>query len=579
MRLHCKATLVYSTLLETAPSTANVLDGRNAMNRLNYFAILFALLTTASALAQHQHGSAVITADAPTLFEGLGTLHHKVTTKVPAAQKYFDQGLRLAYAFNHDEAGRSFKEAARLDPTCAMAWWGQALVLGPNINLPMSPEAEKNAYDLTQKALVVSTHSGEGERAYVDALSRRYGEVPGANRTSRDSAYADAMRELMKSDPDDLDAATLCAEALMDLRPWDLWTLDGKPQPGTMEIVSILERVLKMNPDFIGALHLYIHAVEASPEPGRAEPYADRLAKLTPAAGHLVHMPSHIYLRVGRYEDAQEINERAVAADRDYIAKWNVKGIYPLMYYPHNYHMRWSALCSAGRRADAIAVARDLSAVIPDSVVNAMPMVEFFRTPNYLTQVRFGLWEEILKEPSPEAGMAIMTATWHYARGMALASRGKPAEAAAERDSVVSIAAAMPPEAYFSLNPAVHVLRFAATHLSGEIAARNGKLDEAIPLLRNAVGMQDSLRYDEPAPWPVTARQSLGVVLLAAGRSGDAEAMYREDLARFPENGWSLYGLTQALRAQKQEKEAAAVEKRFQKAWANADVTLQSSRY
>jgi len=340
-----------------------------------------------------------------------------------------------------------------------------------------------------------------------------------------------------------------------------------------------LEGVLKRNPDHVGALHYYIHAVEASPEPARAEPYADRLAKLTPYAGHLVHMPSHIYLRVGRYEDAQAINARAVAADRDYIKKQNVKGIYTVMYYPHNLQMRWSALCSQGRRADAIAAAKELADAVSDSLIHEMPMAEFFRPSHYLTLVRFGLWDEILKEAPPPAGMPMRQAAWHYARGMALAAKGKAAEAAAERDSVGAIAGSMSPDAYFSLNPASAVFRFAEAHLTGEIAARSGKADEAIPLLQKAVGMQDSLRYDEPPPWPLTARQSLGAVLLAAGRAGEAEAVYREDLARYPEEGWSLYGLTQALRSQNKTKEAAAAEKRFRLAWVRSDVTLQASRY
>ena len=542
-------------------------------------ASLLLLFAFSTASAQHDHGSAAAATGPPPLYSGVGTLHHKITTKSPLAQKYSDQGFRLAYAFNHDEAGRAFREAARLDSTCAMAYWGQALVLGPNINAPMSPEAEASAYAFAGRAQSLAASASEPERAYIAALSKRYDAVPGTNRAAHDSAYADAMRDAMKRYPNDLDAAALCAEALMDLRPWDLWTLDGKPQPGAAEIISILEGVLKRNPDHVGALHYYIHAVEASPEPARAEPYADRLAKLTPYAGHLVHMPSHIYLRVGRYEDAEAINARAIAADRDYIKKQNVKGIYTVMYYPHNLQMRWSALCSQGRRADAIAAAKDLADAVPDSLIHEMPMAEFFLPSRYLTQVRFGLWDEILKEAAPPAGMPMRQAAWHYARGMALAAKGKSAEAAAERDSVGAIAGSMPADVYFSLNPAAAVFRFAQAHLTGEIAARGGKTDEAIALLQKAAGMQDSLRYDEPPPWSLTARQSLGAVLLAAGRAGDAEAVYREDLARFPEEGWSLFGLTQALRAQDKTKEAAAAEKRFRLAWAQSDVTLQASRY
>jgi tetratricopeptide (TPR) repeat protein len=549
------------------------------MIRACFAVSLLLVLTFASACAQHDHGSATGSTAPPPLYKGLGSLQHKITTSSPMAQKYFDQGFRLAYAFNHDEAGRAFREAARLDSSCAMAYWGQALVLGPNINMPMSEEAEMSAYRLVRRAQDLAPHASEPERAYIEALTKRYDAVPGAYRAAHDSVYASTMRDVAKRYPDDLDAAVLCAEALMDLRPWDFWTPDGKPQPGTPEILSILESVLKRNPDHIGAIHYYIHAVEASPEPARAVPYADRLAALTPYAGHLVHMPSHIYLRVGRYEDAQEINARAVAADRDYIKKQNVTGMYTVMYYPHNIHMRWSALCSQGRRAEAIAAAKDLTEAVPDSLLRAIPMAEFFRQAQYLTPVRFGLWDEILKEPSPPAGMPIRMGAWHYARGMALAVKGKIEEASAERDSVGKIAGAMPAELYASLNPAGALYRFAEAHLSGEIAARGGKTDEAVALLTKAAGMQDSLRYDEPPPWPLTARQSLGAVLLAAGRPANAEAVYREDLSRYPEEGWSLYGLTQALRAQKKEKDAAAVERRFRLAWAKSDVTLQASRY
>ncbi len=549
------------------------------MIRARFAAPLLLFVTFGSASAQHEHATAAESAGPPPLYKGIGTLQHKVTTQSPMAQKYFDQGLRLAYAFNHDEAGRAFREASRLDSSCAMAFWGQALVLGPNINLPMSPEAEARAFTLLRRAQDLAPRASEQDRAYIEALGKRYDPVPAANRAAHDSAYAGAMRGLTKRYPDDLDAATLCAEALMDLRPWDLWTLDGKPQPGTPEIVSILEGVLKRNPDHVGALHYYIHAVEASPEPARAEPYADRLATLTPNAGHLVHMPSHIYLRVGRYEDAQAINARAVAADRDYIKKQNVKGVYPVMYYPHNIHMRWSALCSQGRRAEAIAAAKDLAEAVSDSVIHEMPMAEFFRATHYLTQVRFGLWDEILKDSAPPAAMPFRQAAWHYARGMALAAKGSVAEASAERDSVGRIAGSFPAEIYYSLNPASAVFRFAEAHLTGEIAARSGKTEDAISLLQKAAGMQDSLRYDEPPPWNLTARQSLGAVLLGAGRAAEAEAVYREDLARYPEEGWSLFGLTQALRAQKKVKEAAAAEKRFRESWVRSDVTLQASRY
>jgi len=549
------------------------------MIRVSVLVVLLVLAVASPAAAQHHNHGAATGPGAPPLYDGLGVLEHKVTTSNPLAQKYFNQGLRLTYAFNHDEAGRAFQEAAVLDSNCAMAWWGQALVLGPNINMPMSEDAEVKAYALAKRALALAPKASEAERAYIEALGKRYDSAPGLYRAAHDSAYADAMRGVMKRFPEDLDAAALCAEALMDLRPWDLWTLDGRPQPGTLEITSILEGVLRKNPDHVGALHYYIHAVEASPEPGRAEPYADRLAKLTPYAGHLIHMPSHIYMRVGRYEDAQQINARAIAADRDYIQKQKITGMYSVMYYPHNLQMRWYALVSQGRRAESIAAAKDLDKAVTDSIVRALPMAESFRCSTYLTKVRFGLWEEILKDSAPPAGMPLMRAAWHYARGMAYAATGKSAEAAAERDSVAAAATAFPPEAYVSLNPAGPVFQFAAAHLTGEIAARSGRTDDAIRLLTTAVALEDSLRYDEPPQWPQTARQSLGAVLLAAGRASEAESVYREDLVHCADSGWSLYGLTQALRAQKKTEEAAATEKRFRQAWAKSDVTLMASRY
>ncbi|HTK68242.1 MAG TPA: tetratricopeptide repeat protein [Candidatus Eisenbacteria bacterium] len=541
-------------------------------------ALAIAALSAAPAQAQHNHHTAPSSGSAAPLLEGLGSVHREIKTSAPLAQKYFDQGLRLAYGFNHEEAKRAFLEAARLDSTCAMAWWGAALVLGPNINLPMSPEAETEAYRYAQRALACKD-APPLERAMVEAVAKRYDATAGMNRAAHDSAYADAMRAIHKEHPADPDIATLTAESLMDLRPWDYWAMDGKAQPGTMEIVSILEGVLKAHPDHIGAIHLYIHAVEESPEPGRAEKYADKLAKLAPNAGHLVHMPSHIHLRVGRYADAVDYNAKAIAADRAYIGKYNPPGVYPIMYYPHNIHMRWSALLSSGRRADALQAARDLATAVPDSIVVAMPMAEFFRVAPYLTQARFGLWEEALNEPAPKTGMPFQRGAWHYARGMAYAAGGKYAEAQAERDSVAAVASSLTPDVYFGLNPAAPVFRFAAAHLAGEIALRRGNNDEAIQLLSTAAGLQDSLHYDEPPAWQQTARQSLGAALLAAGRSADAEAVYREDLARYPETGWSLYGLTQALRAEGKTKEAAEAEKRFRRAWAKSDTKLVASRF
>lgn len=541
-----------------------------------YVLALLIGLGATPAMAQHEHGHAAGGATVP-MFTGLGDIHHAIGTKSAKAQKLFDQGLRLCFAFNHDEAIRSFKEAARLDSACAMPWWGVALALGPNINMPMSPDAEKEALDALARAQALQAAAPEADRAYIDALSKRYAAPAGENRAARDSAYANAMRDLAKRYPKDPDASVLCAEALMDLRPWDLYDETGVPKPGADEIVSILEGVLRTNPRHTGALHFYIHAVEASANPERAENAADRLAKLTPEAGHLIHMPSHIYLRVGRYADAAEINARAIRVDRAYLKRYDVQTIYRMMYYPHNIHMRWSALCSAGRSAEAAAAAKELEEAVPWDMVHQMPPMEFFRAVTYYTPARFGKWGEILALPAPPADMPVTTGIWHYARGLALSALGRGTEAAAEQDSLAAIAARLPAEAYFGLNPAGPLLRFATVLLDGEIAGRSNRIDDAVRLLTQAAGLQDSLHYDEPPPFYATARQALGAVLLGAGRTRDAAEVYREDLKRFPENGWSLYGLAEAVKASG---EASGPEReRFKKAWRYADVEINSSRY
>lgn len=534
------------------------------------------LLAAGAAAAQHDHSASPPSGQVP-VFTGLGAVHHAVGTPSPRTQKLFDQGLRLCYAFNHDEAIRSFREAARIDSGCAMCWWGVALAYGPNINMPMSPEAEKSALEALEHAQALAPRAPAADRAYISALAVRYGTPAGENRASRDSAYADAMRNLRKQYPSDPDAGTLSAEALMDLRPWDLYTPDGDPKPGAEEIVATLESVLRRAPRHTGALHLYIHALEASAHPERAEAAADRLAKLTPEAGHLIHMPSHIYLRVGRYEDASAINARAIQVDRDYIHRYNVQSIYRMMYYPHNIHMRWSALCSQGRSAAASATARELTQAVTWDMVRQMPPMEFFRAVEYTTPARFGNWDEILALPPPPADMRVTTGIWHYARGLALAANQKGNEAVAERDSISAIAAQLPAEAFFGLNPARPVLEFAGTLLDGEIAGRGGRTDDAVRLLSQAAAMQDSLRYDEPPPWYGTARQALGAVLLGAGRAKEAADVYREDLKRYPENGWSLYGLAETLKATG-EANAPTLD-RFKRAWEKADIELSTSRY
>lgn len=530
-------------------------------------------------IADHHHSHSSPQTATPPLFNDLGTLHHTVTTSSPEAQKYFDQGLRLVYAFNHDEANRAFKEAARLDPNCAMAYWGIAFTLGPNYNLPVDAERDRAAYEAIQKAVALAPNASEAERAYIDAIAKRHVADPNADRKALDTAFADAMREVVKRYPDDLDAATLFAESMMNLRPWGLWTHDGQPQPGTEDIVSTLESVLKRDPNHPGAIHYYIHAVEASNQPERAEPYADRLGQLVPGAGHLVHMPSHIYIRTGRYHDAAEVNAKAAAVDAAYIEKYDIQGPYRMMYYPHNIHFFWASATLGGRSKEALQAARDFSSKLPAEMVRQMPMVEGF-FPTYLfALVRFGKWQEILKQSAPPADLKYSTGMWHYARGWAFAATKQFDKASAEHAKLAEIAAATPADMRIMMNSGAALLNLASHVLAGEIAAKRGHYDEAVRLLEAAVGMQDNLGYEEPPAWYYPVRQSLGAALLKAGRAEDAEAVYREDLRRNPENGWSLYGLTKSLQMQKKKDDAAATEKRFRKAWAKADVKLTASTF
>ncbi|HJQ84519.1 MAG TPA: hypothetical protein VKA21_10610 [Candidatus Binatia bacterium] len=514
------------------------------------------------------------------LFDDLGTHHHPVTTRAPEAQRYFDQGLRLVWAFNHDEATRAFQEAASLDRGCAMAWWGIALAAGPNYNDPGNAERDRRAYEALANAVLLRGQVSERERAYIDALSKRYTKDPPPDRKALDAAYADAMREVARRFPDDLDAATLFAEALMDLRPWDLWTADGKPQPGTEEIVATLESVLARDPMHPGANHYYIHAIEASPRPERGLASAGRLHDLVPGAGHLVHMPSHIYMRVGKYDEAAAANERAIAADEQYIARAKPEGLYPMMYYPHNIDFLWNATSMQGRSGATIEAARRIAAAATPEMIRHMPDIENAAVAPLFALARFGKWREILAEPAPPADLPFATGGWHYARGLARLRTGDLAGAEKELADLSAVTAKTPPDrALQQVNKQKEVLTLAGDVLGGELAATHGRMDEAVRRLEDAVRIQDGLRYMEPPPWYYPTRQSLGAVLLAAGKPKQAEAVYREDLRRNPENGWSLHGLAQSLRAQKRTAQAANVERRFRQAWAKADVRLESSRF
>lgn len=511
------------------------------------------------------------------LFEDIGALHHPVTTSSPLAQRYFDQGLRLVYAFNHDEARRAFQEAARIDPGLAMARWGIALTLGPNINQPADAARERAALDAIAEARALAASASERERAYIDALAERHASTPGRDRAALDRAYASAMRELARRFPDDLDAGVLFAEALMDLRPWDLWTPDGRPQPETDEIVSTLEGILRRDPEHVGANHYYIHAVEASRAPERALPSAERLGGLAPGAGHLVHMPSHIFVRVGRYADASDANEQAVLADRRYIRERRPEGIYPMMYFPHNLHFLSVSASMEGRSAVAVRAARELADAVPDHNVRHMPMLEMFRPALLFALVRFGRWDDVLAEPAPPPELRYTTGIWRYARGRALAATGRRDDAAREAAALRAIASESSEDATIGKNRAKDLLEIASLVVEGQIASERGETGAAARLLEEAARIEDELRYFEPPDWPEPVRHTLGAVLLKAGRARDAEATYREDLRQNPQNGWSLCGLERSLRAQGKEEDANAAHARFKLAWARADVRLSGS--
>ncbi len=516
------------------------------------------------------------------LFGNLGDHHRRITTGVKEAQRYFDQGLVLVFAFNHDEAIRSFRQAAALDPGCAMAWWGIALANGPHINNPaMDAEHSAAAWGALEKARSLAPAASATERALIEALSARYADPPPGDRRPLDEAYATAMRELWHAHPADADIGDLFAEAMMDLRPWDLWTPDRHPQPGTEEILATLEAVLALDARHPGANHLYIHTVEASPHPERGIAAADRLRGLVPGAGHLVHMPAHIYCRVGRWRDAADANVRAIEADRAYRRRVPEQGFYRI-YMAHNHHfLAWAAMME-GRSEVAIGAAREMVAGIPPEFAETMAFfADGFMTITLEALMRFGRWEEILREPEPPAYLPITTAHWHFARAVALAALNRIEEAQAEQAAFAGAAAQVTDQMIVGNNPAKHVLAIADHLLAGELAYREGKIDEAVARLAAGAKLEDELRYDEAPDWIQPVRHTLGGVLLSAGRTAKAEAVYREDLARNPENGWSLYGLEQCLRARQADvaaqAEAREVEARFAKAWARADVTLHAT--
>lgn len=533
------------------------------------------LLALAPSVDAQNHEMAKATAAA--MMPGLGDLHHPVSTKNKQAQEFFDQGLRLIYAFNHDEAQRSFRRAAELDPKLAMAYWGLAEAIGPNYNDPASEERFRQAHDAIQKAVDLSASANEAERGYIQAMAKRFPADPKSDLRKAAEDYHDAMREVMKSNPDDLDAATLFAESGMNLHPWGLWKPDGTPEAGTEEIVATLESVIKRDPNHLGALHYYIHTVEASNSPERALAGANRLAAIAPAAGHIVHMPAHVYIRTGDYAAAAKTNEVAAAVDRAYIEKSGAQGIYPMMYYSHNLH--FIAMCSAmvGDYPEARKAADMLAAHVGPAVKD-MPPLEGFMTIPMAVNVRFHQWDAILAMQQPDPAMKAAGGFWHFARGMAFAGKGNIAEAEAEYKIVSGAEKATSPDAIFQMpinNKTKDILKIAENVLGAQIALAKKDMASATAMLREAVAVQDNLKYDEPQDWFFPVRESLGGTLLMAGDASAAEQVFREDLARNLRNPRSLFGLHQALEAQGKSSDAWFVEQEFRKAWKSGAAELK----
>ena len=514
------------------------------------------------------------------LLEGLGSLHYDISTTVPRAQTFFDQGLRLVYAFNHAEAVRAFKEAQRVDPTCAMCYWGESYALGPNINDPLPPEREAQAYVVLQRALEHRHHATAVEQALIDALTARYVEDPAAgDRRQLDLAFMDAMASVAERFPDDPEVRTLHAASIMETRPWEYWNGD-QPNPGIATAVSTLEWIIANYPDHPGAHHYYIHVVEATSTADRGISSAEKLESLMPGAGHLVHMPSHIYMRVGRYADASASNERAILADEDYIAQCQAQGIYPIGYYPHNIHFLWSASTMERRSDVAIDSARKVAAKMPKDFLEEFVAGQDFLATPYYALVRFGKWDEMLTEGAPPAAFAYQTAMWHYGRGVAFIGDGQLERARAELATLETFAShAQLQGVELASTSLTSLVELAAHIVRGELAAKEDRFDEAVTELTRAVEMQDAQRYNEPTTWHYPVRQALGAVLLDSGQAKEAEAVYVEDLRRNPENGWSLFGLAAALEAQGRSTEAEAVDARFRRAWTRAHVPLTASRF
>ncbi len=518
------------------------------------------------------------------LFDGLGSHHHPITTASPKAQRYFDQGLTLCFAFNHTEAIRSFRGALKHDPDCAMAFWGIAYASGPHVNRPMDEDDNARAWDALQRAFALKPKASAKEQAYIEAMAKRYQAEFAKDRSALDKAYAAAMREVTKQFPDDLDAHTIFSEALMDTMPWDYWLKDRSPKPETEEAFAALRYVIKRNPNHPGANHFYIHAVEAGPHPELGLSSADRLGGFAPQAGHLVHMPAHIYMRVGQYRDAEIANQLAAKADRAYIRHCAAQGFYPGAYYPHNEHFLWYARLFQGDSAGALTSANKTAEVAIENYCGPKKAVEGPRLRHlpWLTLARFGRWDEVLKVSQPPAtnDFLIDRAMWHFSRGLAFAAKSQAGQAAVEYAEMVRL---IDSEDAKKLNhpafPATDTMAVAKHWLAGKVAEAKGDSAAAVESLRKAVAAEDALPYMEPAFWPIPVRPTLGAALLKAGKPAEAEQVFREDVQRWPRNGWGLFGLEQSLRAQGKMDSADIVEQGFAEAWKRADVKLKLAWY
>ena len=541
------------------------------------------------------HSSRVIAASPPALVEapigatllpGLGTYEFKITTSKPEAQRWFNQALMLTFGFNHDAAERSYLKAAQIDPECAMCWWGAALVLGPHVNATMDPADIPQAWQSLQRAVALAPRTSERERAFIHALEARYAASPPEDRRALDAAYAKATGVLVTQRPDDLDAKVFHAEALMDLQPWDYYDEKLQPKGNTAEVVSLLETVMKKNPNHAGALHLYVHAVEASADPQRGVVAADRLRTLIPGSGHLVHMPAHIYARVGRWHDAVVANQTAIAADNDYLATCgpNVKGVYPLGYVPHKPHFLWFAASMEGSSKIAQDAARKTAQRVnlPDLMRQAgyAGLQHYWMTP-WFDNVRFGRWDEIRAAPNPAPDLPYVTAIWNYAQAMAAIRQNRIEDANLHYAALAKLAAdpIMDTLLVWDRYPLAYAAHIAERTVYAELALARGDPAAAVVALTEAAAIEDQIPYDEPPGWHAPVRQSLGAAMLAAGRPADAEQVYREELRRNPRNGWSLQGLALALEQQKRGADALAVRSQFTDAWQHADVQLVASRF